>query len=73
MSFRDYFVRPHFVRVSDMSTEMCLMVRSRLKKTGLWSEATGVNYTLTATEIEGAMIEKLENKTLRIVTATVSD
>jgi len=43
--------------------------RSRMRKTALWQEGSGVNYTLTATEIEGALVEKLQNKTLRVTTA----
>jgi len=43
-------------------------VRNRLKKSAIWTEAGGVNYTLTATEMVGQMVEKLQNKTLRITT-----
>ena len=43
-----------------------------MKKTGVWSPGQGVNYTLTATEIEGHMVEKLQNKVLRVTTGTVS-
>ena len=42
-----------------------------MRKTALWQEGSGVNYTLTATEIEGALVEKLQNKTLRVTTALV--
>ncbi len=42
-----------------------------MKKTGIWSPGSGVNYTLTATDIEGIMIEKLQNKTLRVTTGLV--
>jgi len=45
-------------------------VRNRLKKTAIWTEAGGVNYTLTATEMIGQAIMKLQNKTLRITTTT---
>jgi len=45
-------------------------VRNRLKKTAIWTEAGGVNYTLTATEMIGQAVMKLQNKTLRIVTTT---
>ena len=31
-----------------------------------------MNYTLTAAEIDNQMVEKLQNKTLRITTSTVS-
>eukprot|EP00092_Neocalanus_flemingeri_P014209 GFUD01015329.1.p1 GENE.GFUD01015329.1~~GFUD01015329.1.p1 ORF type:complete len:922 (+),score=212.71 GFUD01015329.1:311-3076(+) len=43
-------------------------VRNRLKKTAVWTEAGGVNYTLTATEMIGQAVMKLQNKTLRITT-----
>ena len=46
-------------------------VRNRLKKTAVWTEAGGVNYTLTATEMIGQAVMKLQNKTLRITTTTV--
>ena len=46
-------------------------VRNRLKKTAIWTEAGGVNYTLTATEMIGQAVMKLQNKTLRITTTTV--
>jgi len=49
--------------------ELLEKLRFRFKKTGIWSEGSGVNYTLTATEIEGHMVEKLQNKTLRVTTA----
>jgi len=45
-------------------------VRNRLKKTAIWTEAGGVNYTLTATEMIGQAVMKLQNKTLRITTTT---
>merc|ERR1719228_1083659 len=39
-------------------------------KTAIWTEAGGVNYTLTATEMIGQAVMKLQSKTLRIVTTT---
>jgi len=45
-------------------------VHNRLKKTAIWTEAGGVNYTLTATEMIGQAVMKLQNKTLRIATTT---
>merc|ERR1719495_922533 len=56
---------------TDFQLELMEKVRSRSKKTGIWTEKSGVNYTLTSTEIEGQMIEKLQNKTLRVTTALV--
>jgi len=54
---------------TDFSLDLIEKVRSRAKKTGIWREHSGVNYTLTSSEIEGFMVEKLQNKTLRITTA----
>jgi len=45
-------------------------VHNRLKKTAVWTEAGGVNYTLTATEMIGQTVTKLQNTTLRITTTT---
>ena len=44
---------------------------NRLKKTAVWTEKGGVNYTLTATEMIGQAVMKLQNKTLRVTTTTV--
>ncbi|XP_023349086.1 glutamate receptor ionotropic, kainate 2 isoform X2 [Eurytemora carolleeae] len=54
---------------TDFQLELMEKMRSRTKKTGIWTAQGGVNYTLTATEIEGQMVEKLQNKTLKITTA----
>ena len=40
-------------------------------KTGTWAPGVGVNFTRTQTEIEGQIVEKLQNKTLRITTTLV--
>lgn len=45
---------------------------NRVKKTAVWTEKGGVNYTLTATEMIGQAVMKLQNKTLRVTTTTVS-
>ena len=37
----------------------------------VWTEKGGVNYTLTATEMIGQAVMKLQNKTLRVTTTTV--
>lgn len=47
-------------------------VRGRVEKTANWSPEVGVNYTLTTTEVGTQMVEKLANKTLRVVTTPVS-
>ena len=44
---------------------------NRLKKTAIWTEKGGVNYTLTATEMIGQAVLKLQNKTLRVTTTSV--
>ena len=46
---------------------------NRVKKTAVWTEKGGVNYTLTATEMIGQAVMKLQNKTLRVTTTTVSE
>ena len=40
-------------------------------KTGMWHEDSGVNYTLSAEEADEIVVTKLENMTLRVVTAQV--
>ena len=37
----------------------------------VWTEKGGVDYTLTATEMIGQAVMKLQNKTLRVTTTTV--
>ena len=38
----------------------------------VWTEKGGVNYTLTATEMIGQAVMKLQNKTLRVTTTSVT-
>ena len=45
--------------------------RDNMMKTGVWLPETGVNFTMTQTENEGLVVEKLQNKTLRVTTTTV--
>ena len=45
--------------------------RDSMKKTGMWHEDSGVNYTLSAAEVDEIIVTKLENMTLRVVTAKV--
>ena len=45
--------------------------RDHLLKTGIWMPDVGVNYTRTAAEGEAQIVEKLQNKTLRVTTTTV--
>ena len=45
--------------------------RDSMIKTGIWHEDSGVNYTLSAEEADEIVVTKLENMTLRVVTAQV--
>ena len=45
--------------------------KDNMIKTGIWLPETGVNFTMTTTENEGMVVEKLQNKTLRVTTTTV--
>ena len=55
---------------TDFALDLIEKVRGTMKKTGVWMESTGVNYTSTATEMQGMMEEKLANKTLKVATVT---
>lgn len=57
---------------TDFALDLMEKVRGRVEKTANWSPGVGVNYTLTATEVGTQMVEKLANKTLRVVTTPVS-
>lgn len=46
--------------------------RGNMIKTGIWMPDVGVNYTRTSEEVEAQNVEKLQNKTLRVTTTTVS-
>ena len=56
---------------TDFQLDLMEKYHGRLKKTGIWNQEAGINYTLTASEIGTQMIEKLANKTLRVVTTPV--
>lgn len=58
---------------TDFQLDLMEKVRGRVQKTGTWSRSSGVNYTMTATEQGSQMVEKLANKTLRVVTTTVGN
>ena len=45
-------------------------VRGRMKKTANWDTDIGLNFTLTFTEMGNMVVEKLANKTMRVVTTT---
>ena len=47
-------------------------VRGRMKKTANWDTDIGLNYTLSASETNNMLVEQLANKTMRVVTTTVS-
>eukprot|EP00090_Calanus_glacialis_P018188 TRINITY_DN28216_c0_g1_i1.p1 TRINITY_DN28216_c0_g1~~TRINITY_DN28216_c0_g1_i1.p1 ORF type:complete len:919 (-),score=157.38 TRINITY_DN28216_c0_g1_i1:468-3224(-) len=53
---------------TDFQLDLMEKYRGRLRKTGIWNLEAGINYTMTASEIGTQMIEKLANKTLRVVT-----
>jgi len=53
---------------TDFQLDLMEKVRGRLKKTGIWNNEAGINYTMSSAEIGTQMIEKLANKTLRVVT-----
>jgi len=53
---------------TDIQLDLIEKIRGRFRKTATWSPETGVNYTLTSEEIGTQMIEKLANRTLRVVT-----
>ena len=48
-------------------------VRGRMKKTANWDTDIGLNYTLEASEVDNMLVEKLANKTMRVVTTTVGN
>ena len=56
---------------TDFQLDLMEKYRGRLRKTGIWNLEAGINYTMTASEIGTQMIEKLANKTLRVVTTPV--
>ena len=57
---------------TDVTLDLIEKVRGRFRKTATWSMESGVNYTMTSEEIGTQMIEKLANRTLRVVTTPVS-
>ena len=56
---------------TDFALELLEKQRDHLLKTGTWTPEVGVNYTRTAAEGETQIVEKLQNKTLRVTTTTV--
>ena len=57
---------------TDVALDLIEKVRGRFRKTATWTMESGVNYTMTSEEIGTQMIEKLANRTLRVVTTPVS-
>ena len=57
---------------TDFQMDLMEKNHGRLQKTATWSPESGVNYTLTVTEMGHQIVEKLANKTLKIVTTLVS-
>ena len=58
---------------TEIQLDLIEKVRGRFRKTATWTPENGVNYTLTSEEIGAQMIEKLANRTLRVVTTPVSE
>ena len=56
---------------TDVRLELLEKQRDHLVKTGIWTPEIGINYTRTAAEGEAQIVEKLQNKTLRVTTVTV--
>ena len=46
----------------------CFQVRGRMRKTANWDTDIGLNFTLSEFEVNNMMVEKLANKTMRVVT-----
>ena len=44
-----------------------------MMKTGVWEPGIGLNFTLTQSQAQEMLDEKLQNKTLLVSTVTVSD
>ena len=57
---------------TEVQLDLIEKVRGRFRKTATWTPEAGVNYTMTAEEIGIQLIEKLANRTLRVVTTVVS-
>ena len=57
---------------TEVQLDLIEKVRGRFRKTATWTAEAGVNYTMTAEEIGIQLIEKLANRTLRVVTTVVS-
>ena len=47
--------------------------RDLMMKTGVWEPDIGLNFTLTQSQTQEMLDEKLQNKTLRVSTTFVSD
>ena len=48
--------------------ELFFQVRGRMRKTANWDTDIGLNFTLSEFEVNNMMVEKLANKTMRVVT-----
>ena len=57
---------------TEVQLDLIEKVRGRFRKTATWTPEAGVNYTMNAEEIGIRLIEKLANRTLRVVTTVVS-
>ena len=57
---------------SDVKLDLIEKDGDRMVKTGIWSLETGINYTLSETQRGEVLVQKLQNKTLKVVTWFVS-
>ncbi|XP_059083828.1 glutamate receptor ionotropic, kainate 2-like isoform X2 [Tigriopus californicus] len=54
---------------TDFQLDLLEKRRDHMYKIGIWTPDVGINVTLTQSEVEGQIVEKLQNKTLRITTS----
>ena len=57
---------------SDVKLDLLEKNSDRMEKTGTWTLAGGVNYTLSEDVRQEQTAQKLQNKTLRVVTVPVT-
>jgi ionotropic glutamate receptor len=55
---------------TDFHLDLLEKHRDSMVKTGIWEPNVGLNFTITQVEVDTQKVEKLANKTLRVVTAT---
>ena len=60
-------------RRTNFKLELLEKRRDLMMKTGVWEPDIGLNFTLTQSQTQEMLDEKLQNKTLRVSTTLVSD